>query len=324
MAQSQEQALIKLASPDGSYQVEVNLSGGFVQHASHQGMEIFYAAGWWHDRKEDLSALPAMMSHLGGEFTCVPFGAVEHDWANFRAAYPHGLSCNVPYELVKSDAHQAVMAVKYPEDFDVEKIVKTVTCTDEGVKVSVEIFARRAVSLPAGEHPCFVTEDGALLKVAGAGVTYFKEVEPGISHALPHTPFAALDAVPCRDGSTLDCTSLPLPYDTEEIVQMYESAGEARIFRKAHDKTVVFTWDSTKLPSCLLWMSNRGRAYFPWNSSNVCLGIEPIASAWDSPELSVKGDEVLKSRGIKTLLDLDPKQPVVLNFSYQVLPHDAR
>ena len=31
------------------------------------------------------------------------------------------------------------------------------------------------------------------------------------------------------------------------------------------------------------WQSNGGRDYFPWNGRNYCVGIEPIASAFDLP-----------------------------------------
>lgn len=31
----------------------------------------------------------------------------------------------------------------------------------------------------------------------------------------------------------------------------------------------------------MLWISNRGRKGLPWGGTNLCLGVEPITSAFD-------------------------------------------
>ncbi len=34
-------------------------------------------------------------------------------------------------------------------------------------------------------------------------------------------------------------------------------------------------------PSCLLWLSNRGRTAYPWNGRHLAIGIEPVCAPFD-------------------------------------------
>ena len=69
-----------------------------------------------------------------------------------------------------------------------------------------------------------------------------------------------------------------------------------------------------RLPSLLLWMSNRGRKYDPWNGRNLCLGVEPIASAFDLGTPASVAPNPIAAAGVATALTLDPATPVTVGF----------
>jgi hypothetical protein len=61
-------------------------------------------------------------------------------------------------------------------------------------------------------------------------------------------------------------------------------------------------------------MSNRGRKYDPWNGENLCLGVEPIASAFDLGTPASVAPNPIAAHGVATALALDPAKPVTAGF----------
>lgn len=61
---------------------------------------------------------------------------------------------------------------------------------------------------------------------------------------------------------------------------------------------------SVLLRHCLLWISNRGRSAAPWNSRNLCLGVEPISSAFDLGAAISAGPNPLAAQGMPTAVPL--------------------
>lgn len=46
----------------------------------------------------------------------------------------------------------------------------------------------------------------------------------------------------------------------------------------------------------LLWMSNRGRRFAPWNGRHLALGMEPICSAFDlGPQVSAADNPISRA-----------------------------
>src|SRR4029077_3454847 len=123
--------------------------------------------------------------------------------------------------------------------------------------------------------------------------------------------------------------------DTEEIVQLCGIDGSVRLRDEAERAAWTLTFDKQEarsapgsasgagsgatgtresLPSLLLWMSNRGRKYDPWNGRNLCLGVEPIASAFDLGTPTSVAPNPIADAGVATALTLDPATPATVGF----------
>ena len=182
-----------------------------------------------------------------------------------------------------------------------------------------------------GYNPVFPTagKDNELeLEIAGDGMVYGIECEPKVSRLVVGAHFDALSAIPLQEqyhnldgnSSVMDGTHLPKPYHTEEIVQMLHPNGQAVLKYKNKGIKVTLSWDKDLIPTCLLWMSNYGRKFEPWQGKNCCLGIEPIAGAWDLAEQSIKDDNAIAKAGVATTVALKAQVPTT--FKYEIAISD--
>jgi hypothetical protein len=81
------------------------------------------------------------------------------------------------------------------------------------------------------------------------------------------------------------------------------------------------TWDSSILPSLLIWVSNRGRSAAPWNGRNVCVGIEPLVGAFDLGSAAGIASNPINNRGVATALKLDPARPTTIDYRFELVPY---
>ena len=322
---------IYLQSPQGTLKAVLDLNGGMLAQIYRNNIAIFHQAPWLKDNYYQQA--PGLMEHLSGEWACVPFGFVTQDSSLFLKDAPHGLPCHSTWQLVElaADKSKVTIAYEYPQDNDLERIERTIELGEDKVNISYSVTARRDCAAPMGAHPVFPTEgaDNELeLEIAGDGIVYGIECEPQVSRLVPGKYFESLAALPLQeqyfnsDGNStvMDGTHLPKPYKTEEIVQMLHPNGQAVL--KYHHKKLKVTlfWDAQLIPTCLLWMSNYGRAFAPWGGKNCCLGIEPIAGALDLAVQSISSDNAIISQGVKTTVELKANNPVT--FAYGLLLED--
>ncbi|MFM0702756.1 hypothetical protein [Paraburkholderia sediminicola] len=143
--------------------------------------------------------------------------------------------------------------------------------------------------------------------------------EPGVSRADPGAIFDELDKVPLRAGGTMALDRFPLAQDTEEIIQLCGVDGCVTMTNDESRVACRLSWDAKALPSLLLWISNRGRTYNPWNGRNLCQGGEPVASTFElgcRPSLAANP---INAREVPTAISLDPDQPVEIAYRFEVM-----
>jgi hypothetical protein len=61
-------------------------------------------------------------------------------------------------------------------------------------------------------------------------------------------------------------------------------------------------------------MSNRGRKLAPWNGENLCIGVEPVVSAFDLGSAVALTNNPLASDGIRAAVPLDTAVPTLLSY----------
>lgn len=238
-------------------------------------------------------ALPGILRALRGDFACVPFGAdraldLAGDWAHLSRPAPadpgppHGESSNAIWTL---DAAALRLTLDFPTDSPVASLERVILPDPSApaVDMTLTLHLRRDCRLPIGLHPVFRLPDSGLLVGAGpnGGMTFPGALEPGVSRLAPGARFASLEAVPLASGGTASLRHPPLPYTTEELVQLTDAGGRATLTWPDEGFRAHLTWDASHFPDLILWVSNRGRTGFPWNGRHQALGVEPVCAAFD-------------------------------------------
>jgi len=237
--------------------------------------------------------LPGILRGLRGEWPCVPFGmaappaGLPPDWLLRESGdqWDHGYSANHPWTLESATGTRLQLVIDYPTRQAIERLQRIVTVDPAAPSVTVDLIvhARRAVVLPVALHPTFAMPDGGveLVRAECREVhAYPIAPEPGVSRLIPGGRSRSLEAMPASAGP-LDLTRLPLPFPTEELLQLRD-AGSPVVLRYPHwGAEVLLEWDTAMLPDALLWISNGGRRQAPWNGRHFALGIEPVNGFFD-------------------------------------------
>jgi hypothetical protein len=242
---------------------------------------------------DDDPFLPGILRTLRGEWPCVPFGAVRapgglppayevHDASD---EWNHGYASNHLWQLVERGLHDIRLRIDYPNEADIVSLERVIAVDPHApaLDVSLTIHARRNTVLPMALHPTFaVPPEGVEIHGCPHSTihTYPAPVEPEVSQVLADRTANSLATLPTATG-TLDATRLPLDIATEEIVQLMDCRPPFMLRYAASGADVLLDWDAHALPDALLWISNGGRAYAPWNGKNFALGVEPLNGFFD-------------------------------------------
>lgn len=323
---------IEMKSKSGSLSAEVDLNGGMLarlqlRRLGHKAIDLLHRAPWLDD--DYFNDDPDLLAHLSGEWVCAPFGWVSKDSKLFSSSHAHGLPCYSTWEVEQFEEDKVILTYDFPQTHPLKSLKRVIELKEDRVDLSFTLVAREDCEAPLGVHPCFPTDDdqNALeLDIKGGGMVYGVDCEPGVSRLIPGASFESLDKLPLKsefvgmDGNdkTVSAKTLPFAYHTEEIAQMLHPEGKAILTYKNKGVRLTLQWEHSKIPTCLLWMSNHGRKHAPWNGLNCCLGIEPIASCWDFAEDSLKASNPIKDAGVKTAVSLKAGVPFTFDYSISV------
>ena len=288
-------------------------------------LEVMHVAAW--AGMPGAGELPPIMQRLRGEWPCAPFGRTDvpaglpagwgtrepgDDWA-------HGYASNHHWHCVSATSRRVHLAIDYPADADIERIERVVAVDPytAALDITLTIHARRAARVPAGLHPTFrlgaVPERVKVLLGAHEGIYSYPCDDAGeISRLRPDTRSESLACMAGKDG-LLDLSYLPVAQATEELMQVRSAraaligAAPFALHYLDEDACVGLWWDTEALPDLMLWVSNGGRAKFPWLSRHIALGAEPVNSLFDLGRVAVAppGHPLADRLG----LALDPAQP---------------
>ncbi|MDB5540816.1 MAG: hypothetical protein JWQ89_2543 [Devosia sp.] len=280
--------------------------------------------------------VPAILRRLRGEWPCVPFGAdadrpAEGNWPGSTAAgavdpLPHGFSSNNDWQFEAADGGSIALMIAYPSDHPIRGLTRRVTPDPAAAALDFElaIDVRADCVLPIGLHPSFrlPPRPGAMrIEVAPttAGMTFPGPVDASsiFQQGVMLKPW---HDVPLEDGGRLDVSRVPLASATEELVQLLDMPGLASLWNSAEGYRVRLSWNRDHYPSALLWFSNRGRRFAPWNGRHLALGLEPICSAFDlGPQISA-ADNPISRRGTPTVRQFRAGEQFVTRYRIAVEP----
>ncbi len=328
-----------LAWPHGVVTVEG--LGGMIGPTSFvlpDGRQVspFHIAPWFDEPLPP--GLPGILHRLRGEWPCVPFGAdakrdMPSGWqangTTFAGAeIPHGHSSNVDWDFLPSSTTSVNLTCAYPESHPIKALHRTVSPDPAAAALdfALTVEARRPCRLPFGLHPTLRLPSfgqAALQPPAFRAGRVFPLAVEATSLLAPDASFNSLDAVPRAAGGVLSLTRLPLDSRNEELVQLCGVSGDFVLGYPGEGFQVRLTWNTDHFSSVLLWVSNRGRDYAPWNSRHLALGIEPVCSAFDlGPAVSTAANPIATS-GVATAMDFSPDAPFTTRYRIAVEPLGA-
>jgi hypothetical protein len=298
-------------------------------------VQPFAIAPWWQDSGPEYDALPKILQRLRGEWPCVPFGIerapgdLPADWEGqgegdlLISPQPHGLSSNAEWELLERADDRIELALEYPKSHPVRRLVRSVRASSARpeLEMTLQIQMRVPCALPIGIHPIFRLPGiprRALLELGEQTRAWTPPIplDPRVARFRLGVRGVPLNRIPLIDGAE-DITRLPVPYAAEEIVLATGHSGLATLTNCDERYAVTVVWDPKVFPACQLWLSNRGRDYYPWNSRFLAVGIEPVCAAFDfgiAP--SRRRSNPLWQAGIACTADLSPTR--LFETSYRI------
>lgn len=306
-------------------------------------VQPFAVAPWAEESGVEYDELPPMLRRLRGEWPCVPFGMPEPraglptEWMPAQAfetkpidSQPHGFSSNAEWKLSRLEPHWIELSVEYPAHHCIRKIVRTIRASEDApiLEITLSIEAREHCELPIGVHPVLRLPGKPMAAQLQFGPearvwTLPTTLEPGVSTLGLNARDRSLVQVPVLSGGTedmvVDITKLPLECDTEELVLVVGHNGTARLMNHEERYSVAVSWDSELFPACLLWLSNRGRGYYPWNHRFLGVGVEPVRSAFDlGTRVSSDHNNPLWKAGVPCTYSFAPDRRLETTYTIEI------
>jgi hypothetical protein len=134
--------------------------------------------------------------------------------------------------------------------------------------------------------------------------------EPGRSSFEPDRAIVDLSAVPSGEGATIDLTGYPARRGCEDLAIVCADPDQPLAWSTVSCPTLGYLWfalrDPQLLASTVLWFSNGGRQFAPWNGRHLnVLGIEDVTAFFHLGLAASVSDNFLAARGIRTCLKPD-------------------
>jgi hypothetical protein len=283
----------------------------------------FSITPWWN---ESPKGIPTMLRVARGDFFCAPFGG---NAAKFRGEqHPaHGESANGDYTLdsLEQSGDTVTLHASLRTRVRRGRVDKRLSLRAGHAAVYCEhVLSGMSGPMTIGTHPMILFPDqpGA----GGISTSAFKRgyVVPeaweqpeakGYSLLKPGAAFTSLTRVPAATGGTVDLSRYPARRGYEELVEMIS------------DPRLPFAWSAAAVPAegyvffqlknprvlreTVLWFSNGGRHYAPWNGRHLNVaGIEEVTAYFHLGLAESAKPNLLTRAGGPTAVQLRPKRPL--------------
>jgi hypothetical protein len=299
----------------------LDLRGGHVRvfavTQDGRAVEPLHTAPWIHDKDvvEDES-LDANLRYLSGDFFCAPFSTSDIDPATL-----HGWPANSPWTLLGVEAHpEGGQIARYELVKRVmgATLVKELTVRDgHPFLYERHVFIGGAGDIPVANHAMTRFDGGGRLsfspKLFGTTPATAIEPDPAVGRSLLAYPacFTDLTKAPRADGTTADLTTYPFGAKHEDFLSLIEDPANPLGWAAAvrPDKRDIFLSlkNPAEYPITMMWFSNGGRDYAPWNGRHVgVLGLEEGRTYAGLGHKASIAPNPWSEAGIPTFLSLDP------------------
>jgi hypothetical protein len=280
-----------------------------------------YSVAPWHSEKLAPDT-PSFLRVLRGDYFCLPFGANTEPFRGERHPV-HGESANAQwkfFDYIDHETGQAFGAVLHPK-IRRGNIYKAIILLPGSTAIySQHIVTGMSGPMNWGHHAMLKFPDEPGSGIVSTSRFVHGQVFPqpmehpedkGYSILKPGATFKTLANVPTITGHTTDLSRYPARRGFEDLVILVNDpkhwlAWSAVTFPKER-----YVWFGLKnahvLNSTVLWISNGGRHYAPWNGRHTSvMGIEEITGNFHLGLAASARANPLSRKGCKTAFNLRP------------------
>jgi hypothetical protein len=274
--------------------------------------------------------LPPILQVLRGDFFCLPFGGNAKPFRGEKHPV-HGETANAHwrFESLEKRPDRTVLHLSLSTKTRPGRVDKKISLADG----QNNLYCRHLVSgmrgpMNLGHHAMlkFPDEPGSGLVstsrfVLGQVLPWPLESpeQGGYSCLKPGAEFDSLESVPMSNGEKADLSRYPARRGFEDLVMLVSDDKAALGWTAVAFPQQRYVWFALKDPGVLrqtiLWMSNGGRHYPPWNGRHAgVLGLEEVTSYFHPGLAESARPNSISARGFPTCLRLDARRPLVVNY----------
>ncbi len=275
----------------------------------------------WHDEALPVDT-PPMIRMLRGDFFCAPFGAND-----IMGGEAHGASANGRW--LRRDSDRDWVEAALDETILGATLTKRVSLRPgEAMIYQRHTFTGGDGRIPVAHHAMLYARYP--LKIAFAP-RIFAGTAPGAIEVPPAgrsllaypQEITDLTAAATAAGSTVDLTTYPGPHGYEDVWMLVADAKPSFAWTAPTCADEGWVWFGLKnprvLPSTIIWMSNGGRNYAPWNGRHDrVIGLEEVCSYFHLGHAASTADNPFSARGIPTTVTLRPDEPLSISYAFGV------
>ncbi len=273
----------------------------------------------WHGEQMPAGAAPHL-GRLAGDFFCAPFGDASAD-----AAPAHGWPANASWSKIGIDREGGATLARFRLDHAVmgASLVKELRLVDHHPFVyQRHVFTGgRGDSISVANHAMLKLDHGATLSFSPkrwwetprTGL----EPDPARGRGLLAYPAVTSDlhGFPRADGGKADLSRYPIGERHEDFAVGVEAPGRSlgwtAVARDQDRDIYVSLRNAARLPMTMLWFSNGGRDYAPWNGRHLgVLGVEEGINRTLLGHSASQVPNALDAAGVPTGLTLAANAPV--------------
>jgi len=300
-------------------------------------LQPFYVAPWAEENWPDQ---PKILQVLRGDFFCFPFGGNDKPYRGEKHPV-HGETANGRWSFLEksSSGDQTVLQLEMKTTIRPGRIIKIIRLLDKHQVVYCRHFLTGYQGpMCFGHHAIIRFPDKPGSGIFSCSRFVFGQVAPlpvenpetgGYSLLKPGARFSSLFKVPLVNGEKTDLSLYPARRGFEDIVSLVSDPSLPFAWSAVSFPQERYLWFGIKDPkqlSCtLLWMSNGGRHYPPWNGRNVnTMGIEEVTSYFHYGLKDSAAPNPFSRQGIKTCVHLQPDKPVTISYLMGCVPVPAK
>jgi hypothetical protein len=151
------------------------------------------------------------------------------------------------------------------------------------------------------------------------GLTYPGLVLEGKTLGAIGKKFYSIEEIPGFTNEIVDISQPPFSGNYEDLFQLCGIDGTMIIENYEDNYSFKMEWNKEHFTSVLMWLSNKGREEYPWNSEHITFGLEPITSTFGlSVDMSNNPKNPINAMGVKTSIQFKKNEKWKTEYNFSI------